>query len=440
MKIDVEQVSHITKFLKVAFGTFVVALSVKAAGFSKDLTIAYFFGASKNLDNFLLLFLAVTFFVTPVAGAASTALTPLLTEIKFEKGWNGATNFLRSIMLSCLTYTVSFMLLVSVVIAVSTYFVNFDYQIFSSKSLFFLIFIPLFSCISIVSGGILIAEKRAKQYALSPIFVSIITILCLWSFPGLEALDKLILGTCLGYFCETLYYVIMTKNSFFVARKKQPWTNSYLKKTKEQMPFLVFSTMILNCTLIVDQLMASFAGNGAVSMVMFGNKIPSAVISLLSVIWVILYPIFSTLIIEKKFNDLKRYFILICTFVLLVGIILTNAVAYFSYEIIEKLFARGAFELSTAILVGEIQYYYILHIPFYVVCIICSRLSSSFKRNDLLLILSVTSLCLNAILNLIFLDVFGVVGISIATLSSYVTLTILWIVTAKVLIQREECK
>ena len=125
---------------------------------------------------------------------------------------------------------------------------------------------------------------------------------------------------------------------------------------------------------------------------------------------------------------------------LLVGIILTNAVAYFSYEIIEKLFARGAFELSTAILVGEIQYYYILHIPFYVVCIICSRLSSSFKRNDLLLILSVTSLCLNAILNLIFLDVFGVVGISIATLSSYVTLTILWIVTAKVLIQREECK
>ena len=53
-----------------------ITIIVKAIGFTRELLIAFYFGVSQTIDNYVLFILAITFFIVPVSGSFSTLLTP----------------------------------------------------------------------------------------------------------------------------------------------------------------------------------------------------------------------------------------------------------------------------------------------------------------------------------------------------------------------------
>ena len=73
-----------------------------------------------------------------------------------------------------------------------------------------------------------------------------------------------------------------------------------------KMPMLVGSAIIMNACIIVDQIMAVLAGPGSVAAVSFGNRLTLGLISITAVIWVVLYPVFSRLVSQKNFNQLRQ--------------------------------------------------------------------------------------------------------------------------------------
>ena len=78
--------------------------------------------------------------------------------------------------------------------------------------------------------------------------------------------------------------------------------------------------------------------------------------------------------------------------------------------------------------------FYVLHIPLYVVVMVCMRVVNAFQNNLSLVVANLISLSLNVIFNLLFIEWMGVVGIAMATLVAYSFMAIYWMVLANKLI------
>ena len=186
--------------------------------------------------------------------------------------------------------------------------------------------------------------------------------------------------------------------------------------------------------LVVDQLMATLAGEGAVAIINFGNRLTLGLISVSVIIWTVLYPYFIKFVSMNDYKSLRKslgiFSFLIVTFL----VPLCGGLALFSEEIISILYERGAFVKKDTIIVANIQMFYFLHIPLYVLCMICVRVANALENTQIILIGNIILLTLNIILNLLFIDQYGVIGIPLATLVSYGLLTLYWFITSNILI------
>ena len=201
-----------------------------------------------------------------------------------------------------------------------------------------------------------------------------------------------------------------------------------LNKIYSQLPSLIGASIILNMNLVIDQLMAKLVGAGAISAISFGNKITLGLISILATLWIVLYPIFSDFITKKQFSKLRVNVFFWCGLTLAIGIPACALLANYSNDIIRLIFERGAFNSNSTQIVGEIQYFYLLHIPFYVVCVICSRVANASLKNRHVLYLNTAALMVNGTLNFLFIEHYGAVGIAMATLISYLMMSIAWLI------------
>jgi putative peptidoglycan lipid II flippase len=79
------------------------------------------------------------------------------------------------------------------------------------------------------------------------------------------------------------------------------------------------------------------------------------------------------------------------------------------------LFQRGAFGAADTIVVGRVQAFLALQIPFYLLSAMGVRVLSALKRNSLIMWVSGVSTTLNIILNWILMKYAGVAGIALST-------------------------
>jgi len=87
---------------------------------------------------------------------------------------------------------------------------------------------------------------------------------------------------------------------------------------------------------------------------------------------------------------------------------------------VRVLFGRGAFTANDVKLVGRVQSFYALQIPFYLVSILVVRLISAVQRNRLLLWASAINLIINVTLNYVLMRWIGVAGIALSTTLVYI--------------------
>jgi putative peptidoglycan lipid II flippase len=86
-----------------------------------------------------------------------------------------------------------------------------------------------------------------------------------------------------------------------------------------------------------------------------------------------------------------------------------------SEAIVSLLFERGAFGRGDTHLVGEIQRYYALQIPFWILGTFFARLLSALRQNRIMLFGALINLPLNVVLNFAFIQWLDVAGISLST-------------------------
>ena len=71
-----------------------------------------------------------------------------------------------------------------------------------------------------------------------------------------------------------------------------------------------------------------------------------------------------------------------------------------------------------------------MHISRYALCMICMRIANTFENTNLLLLGNSVSVGLNILLNFVFIEQYGAIGIPIATFIAYSIMALFWFFAA----------
>ena len=412
------------------------SVGVKGVGLVKEMTLANYFGVSPEMDLYVFVLLVTTFLVGPVAGTLGTLLTQKYVELK-------QSDYQLSAMLYCQVINVISAIFIFIfvlqILFVSLPFVNFSLFHDASEISFFykLILLPIgfFSAVSAINRAAITAEKKFVLFSMLPAFVPFTIIIFLFSDPASNLYLSLLIGSAVGYCVEMICGFLINRRILHAGfRHALDFSSTALREIKHRFAALFSARIVMAGCLVVDQFMAMLAGEGALSLINYGNRVPLGIISLLVIIWTVLFPLFSELASQRKFQQLLRLYLRSVFFALFGVMTLCALLVIYSSELISFLFYRGEFTIDNVILVGKIQGIYFLHIPFYVVCLISICIANSVEKPKVILAANTASLMFNVVFNLVFIHMFGVLGIAFATVLSYSVMAVIWIILAKQLI------
>ena len=426
------------KVLKAIGLSFFISLIARIIGLFKEAVVAGMFGLSAVVDVYVLGLLTATFFVGPVAGSISTPLTRELRRLHQDNDAQQQQQLVTRILYLCLLIMI--IIIISLASLSEWLLYKYDLRLLesfkTSKIPNYLLMIGLLSVITVLADATLSAQKRFGTQNGIKLCVPLVIIVSCLSAPTHLLIEALFFGTIAGYFVEAILasffirkFVLLPKLNPFASNGDDFW------HLMRQWPTLAVSGFVMSGCLIVDQTMAVLAGEGAVAMISFGNRLTLGLLSLVAVLWTVLFPQFIDQVVSRQFQQLRRSLIGLNIVVIIVGLIGCSILAAMSEWITSALYERGAFTEDDTEVVSQIQIFYFLHIPFYISILINARILNAFEKTELYLSGNVALLLCNIVLNLAFIESFGVHGIALATLTSYVAMALVWFCAAFWLVQ-----
>ena len=397
---------------------------VKIAAAAKEMAVAYQFGTSDELDAFLIALVLPAFAVTLIGGSLNAALIPTYIQVREQEGQQAAQRLLSSVMV----VSIGFLVVLAVILALTaSYILPLVASGFSAEkmavtqSLYYgLLSTLVLSGVVTTWGAILNAENRFALASVAPVATSIMTIPVVIVMATYWGGYALVIGLVGGALIEAgLVGWGLTRAGVSLVPR---WygTSPAVKQVLQQYAPMVAAAFLMSSTSVVSQSMAAMMNPGSVSALSYGNKITSLLLGVggLAVSTAVL-PYFSRMVTMRNWQGL-RHTILTYSGWLLVGTVpVTAALIYYSEPVVAFVFQRGAFSAEDTHLVGQIQAMYLLQVPLYVTSLIFVRLISALKANQLFIWGNAINLSVCIILTYILMQVFGVLGVALATSLMY---------------------
>ena len=191
----------------------------------------------------------------------------------------------------------------------------------------------------------------------------------------------------------------------------------------KRLPSALVSAGVVQLNTLVDKAMASTLPTGTVSGLNYGNKLMNVFSGLLSsAIATATYPQMIELISLDKKNELSRLVVRIVNLFSVLMLPVTVACVLFRTELVSAVFQRGAFDASSTSLTANVFALYCLGL-FFVACnTVISNIFYGYGDTKTAMYISVASLGINVVLNLVLIRLWGVNGLALATsLSAIIT-------------------
>ncbi len=395
------------------------------ASMGKELVIAASFGVGDALDAFLIAFLPLLFVIDVVVRAFTTALIPTYVQVQEQQGTEAAQNLFSQAMAMALALLIG----VSAVIALSVpYLLPFlglgfdaEKQALTQRLFYFLLPAIIIRGIATVWSAILNADERFGLAALVPMIVPVSSIIALLAWRSAFGIYALVVGTIGGLSLELLLLGWKLKRYKTALIPRWHCKSPAMRQVIGQYLPMVAGASLMGGTTLVDGAMAAALAPGSVAALNYGNKTVTAILRIgAGAIGTAMLPFFSKLIGVEDWTTVRRILKTYSLLILLVTIPITLLIFVFSEPLVSLLFERGEFSETDTQLVGQIQAMYGLQIPFYVLGILFVRLISSMNANYILMFGSFLNLLLNIVLNYIFIQYWGVVGIALSTVCVYI--------------------
>lgn len=427
--------TNVTKtqsLLKAAWIIAFVTIISKLIGFLRDVVIANFYGAGMVSDAYFYAYQIPAISIILLGGIGGpfhsavvsvfSKMIPNLNE-KAPKDVNKLFNtfltssFLVFLVLGVLVFAFSDVIM-KVIIA------NGSPELIHLASMHLKIMSPVLVVGGVVGiyYGILITYKEFLIPNISPILMSVAIIAIISLVHHDNTGVVLATATTVGALCQFVYQLPKLKSLGFKFKPNlDVMHNPQFNNILELLFPAILSSTVGQVYIYVDMFFASQLQEGAWSAIGYANRLFQFPVGVLVTAFLVpLFPIFSKLVGEKDYDNIRYYFnkgvglLNFVAFPILILIILLSTNA------IQLIFQRGAFNEVATMMVSEALCYLSISIIFYVFRDSITRVFYAFNDSKTPFIVAMSSIVIKFILNFMFVKQLGIGGITLST--SFVTL------------------
>ena len=426
------KVSKTQSLLKAAWIIAFVTIISKLIGFLRDVVIANFYGAGMVSDAYFYAYQIPAISIILLGGIGGpfhsavvsvfSKMIPNLNEKaspEVNKLFNTflTSSFLVFLLLGVLVFVFSDVIM-KIIIA------NGTPELIHLAGMHLKIMAPVLTVGGVVGiyYGILIVYKEFLIPNISPILMSVAIIAIISLVHHDNSGVILAAATTVGALCQFVYQLPKLKQLGFKFRPNLDiFNNPQYKNILELLFPAILSSTVGQVYIYVDMFFASQLQEGAWSAIGYANRLFQFPVGVLVTAFLVpLFPIFSKLVGEKDYDNIRYYFnkgvglLNFAAFPILVLIILLSTNA------IQLIFQRGAFNEVATMMVSEALCYLSISIIFYVFRDSITRVFYAFNDSKTPFLVALSSIVIKFILNFLFVKQLGIGGITLST--SFVTL------------------
>lgn len=395
----------------------ILTLVSRLIGMGREMTLAYFYGATNVSDAYLMSIAVPTILVTFVVVALATSYIPSYQKHQgSEAEKNAFTNKVIGLtLIAC--FIIIILTLAFTPFIVRLFVSGFDDATVNLTATFIRlsVFAVFFMGLNHVLHSFMQVKEKVLLASLSglPFNVMAITFIVL---SHLFHLHLLAIGTVFAIGAQTIYLLILAKRQQFTFKPQFSLKDAEMKQLMILTAPIILANTVDQIGMIVDKNMASTFGPGAVSAFTYAARTVTATSGVfLTSIIVVTFPKISKLatkndIVAMK-DSLAESFVGLSLFI----IPLIAAVAVFSHSVITVLFGRGAFDAVAISTTSDLLYFNIFFLLGNGFTQLITRVFFALKDTKTPMIFSTLTIILNILLNIVFTRWFGISGLALAT-------------------------
>jgi putative peptidoglycan lipid II flippase len=379
-------------------------------GFLIPVYIAYQYAISKETDDFFLSYGVIMFVGTIFSGAVRSVSIPFLKEKINDK--ISYDLFISSV----LYYLILFLGLLCLTLCIVAIYLKYH----TGETLYWYLFLSVpivfFSIINSFCYGILNSSEQFYLAEMAPFSRAILIFISIYLFSDSLGMGAVIVGYNIGEFGKFIHliFVIKIKNKINISIKNRniEIVNTFIT----QGSFQVLSSAIVGATPLVNRIIASFLVAGSISLLDYGDKVFTVFTVILNSFLVLILSKWSKDVIDGNFHisHLHKSMLLIFT----LSIILFIIVLTFSELIISTIYPKVSSEhrsiIESILIINTVGFI------FNSVSQVINRATIALKSTKIMITTSIYRLISNIILGTLFVQLWGILGISIATIGVHI--------------------
>lgn len=404
------------KLFKASVGLISINLFAKVLGYGEKLLLAKYFGTGYQVDVYTVVITLIFSFFYFFREIVEPSILRIFLEKEKEENGEGWAIF---------NFGIRIILGLTIIVSVLIYaFPEKTIKIFASgfEGEKFLLAISLLrktiiSCIFLSLSTLTSIILNAKKYFVFPALGDLIFKLIIILGFLLIDLENGILGIGIAIVIASLLKLglhlgLLYKNLSF--SKLNVSKDSKAQMLRLSIPLLA-GVIFSQCSGIIDNNFASKLQEGAISSISYAKKIIELPIVILPyVLSIVVFPFFSEFSIKNQTEKLHKLLTDTLYFLTILFLPLALYFVFNSYEIVELIFKRGAFDQNSVILTYKPLLIYSFGLVFFAIEAILVIYYFSQADTKTPVIIGIVCVCLNIVLTWVLIKKIGYLGIPLA--------------------------
>ncbi|GAB2490266.1 murein biosynthesis integral membrane protein MurJ [Alkalibacterium psychrotolerans] len=410
----------------------IITVFSKLIGFSREIILAYYYGASMISDAYIISLTIPALVVAILGSSIAAAYIPLYSRIEDREGTQKANEFTNNLLNV-------FIILCFIIVGASLIFTEQIILIvasgFGEESLSLAVSMTRITMFGILFSTIISVLQpylQMKGDYITPSYIGI-------SFD---------LVMILAIVFSTKDYILILSYGFLIAKitqvlillgsaKRKNYSYSFFINIKDSelhnMLYLILPIIlgvaVTDINKIIDRTLASQIVIGGISALDYAQKINSMIIGvLIASIGTVMYPIVSKMVVQSNIKGLKAILSQSIVGTSLIVMPSMLGLMFLSYPVVGFLFGRGAFDAEAIQVTSNALFFYSFGMIGISLRDLLSKPFYAYEDTKTPMINSAIGVSINIILNIILSRFLGLGGIALATsISSIITAILMFV-------------
>lgn len=399
----------------------VLSILAKSSAFVREAAIAMLYGRGPEVDAFFIALALPVFLVQLIAGSFQIAVVPGLLAARRTGDDDRASALAGS---GTLTVSLAIAAIAVAAAAAAPLYLPLVAPGFSENALvlaadmlWIMTLFAILGGLAYAGGAMLTVERRFALPAIAPALTPLVMTVLLIAFREQLGVTALAWGAVLGTLAEAAIVLWAARRLGY--RPRLAVSPGDLRDLVRRWGPLMLATLLLSGAGLIDQLMAASLGPGSASALGYGAKLVLAGLHVVTTaLGISVLPAYA----ENALDDPQRLLARLNRHLVVVILLALPGVAIawlISEPVIALLYQRGAFTAEDTRLVAQVLSAYATQLPAFAAVVILVRAAAVLSLGWVIPTAAAVNMVLTVALNAAFMQLWGVVGIALATAPAF---------------------